>query len=212
MPDDKVQPSLADEMEREAERLSRERKTEEDQQKTILEEQGLSEIQQKMDGKPVADRDMEEFEQKLDAGPVAAEQASADGEGVDAFIDLDHTQEQQAASVKLTEVSDISGGPKEPMRITDFQEDQKKDCGLPSILMDRKRLIAYLKLHSVTGKMRRGIEYTVKERNYYDRYQKMCGESESVGKDHFVSALRMFKAGLPLSPASEMNLNAMKVS
>ena len=112
MPDDKVQPSLADEMEREAERLSRERKTEEDQQKAILEEQGLSEIQQKMDDKPVADRDMEEFEQKLDAGPVAAEQASADGEGVDAFIDLDHTQEQQAASVKLTEVSDISGGPK----------------------------------------------------------------------------------------------------
>ena len=78
--------------------------------------------------------------------------------------------------------------------------------------MDKKNLIAYLMLHSVTGKTRRVIEYTVTERNCYDRYQKQIGESQAVGKDHFTAALRMFKAGLPMSPASEMNPNAMKVS
>lgn len=212
MPDDGPQPSLADEMEREARRLDRQRKDEEEKQKAILEEQGLSEIQQQMDDKPIADRDTGEFEQKLDVGPAEAEQDAADGEGVDAIIDLDHTQEEKAASVQLTEVSDISGENKSAMKITDFQEDQKKDCGLPPALMGRKDLIAYLHLHSVTGKMRRSIEYTATERNCYDRYQKMCGESEAVGKDHFTAALRMFKNGLPMSPASQMNLNAMKVS
>lgn len=211
MPDDMPQPSLADEMEREANRLDQERKDAEKQQAAILEEE-LPHIQQVMNDNPVADRDIEEFEQKIDAGPAAAEQAAADGEGVEAVIDLDHTQEEKAASVKLTEVSDISGGPKEPTRVTNFQDDQKKDCGLPPILMDRKRLIAYLQLHSVTGKMRRGIEYTATERNCYDRYQKMRGESESVGKDHFTAALRMFKFGLPMSAAGELDLNAMKVS
>ncbi len=144
----------------------------------------------------------------------AAEDKDLGGEpsDPDVLLDLDHTEQQRTAKIDMTEVADTlvanQGG---RVKVADQQKDRDDGCGLPEDLMDRHRTVGYVKLHGITSKNRKDIEYTAYERDKWDRYQKIR-PNQQVNKEFFVAALRLHKAGFPRSLEKKLDLNTMKVN
>jgi hypothetical protein len=147
----------------------------------------------------------------LDDSPDPAADAPY-AEEQDPGLDLMQLEEEKVASkIDMTEVADLHSRPKEEVVIRSPEEMDDGGCGLPPGLMNRKSLTAYELQYGLTAQDRRTIEYTAKERDLWERYQKQA--EGPVTKDHFVAALRLHKhGGFPVEPRESIKLNQMKVS
>ena len=85
--------------------------------------------------------------------------------------------------------------------------------GLPGVLLSKDSQVRYADLHGYGYRVRDStvIEYTETERSFYERYASFVGTLASP-KDLFVTCLRLFRAGFPLTKADIRDINLMKVS
>lgn len=85
-------------------------------------------------------------------------------------------------------------------------------CGLPKALMTRKALIAYVNQYGYGHNDRKRLVITNRERAYWDLYYQAAGPIESVSKEFFVVALRLWKNGYSIDPKQQADINAMQVN
>lgn len=97
----------------------------------------------------------------------------------------------------------------------DEQSPVLHDCGLPRMWVDDNRgrvaIAAYVNRHGVSHALRKDIQYTQFERDMFQKYQQARGRIK-VGKDYFVAALRLFRAGYRIDPDEPLDLNNIKVT
>lgn len=86
----------------------------------------------------------------------------------------------------------------------------EQPCGLPKVLMEKAQLTQYEQDHGIDHPHRKKMQVTDRERELYEIYTGVL-RNRRVTKEHFVAALRLFKAGYEIWPKREKDLNEMKV-
>lgn len=83
-------------------------------------------------------------------------------------------------------------------------------CGLPSLLMERKKLTEYLRLWGIEHKDRREMQYTNRERELYEIYSDAL-QAKRLSKEYFVAALRLWVHGFAMTRDSTIRLSELQV-
>ena len=136
-------------------------------------------------------------------------QQELDATGTKAAQELAEELEALPTQIDMTEADD--GPIKTPEAPVQFQEtDQIEVCGLPTRLMKKAELTAYVSRHRVTHEHREGLEITDAERRLYTTYTKQK-RNMRVPPKFFVAALRLWRAGYPIDPQEALDLNKLKI-
>jgi hypothetical protein len=87
-------------------------------------------------------------------------------------------------------------------------------CGLPLHFCFRgskMKIVRYVTQYEITHKMRRDLQMTPKERDFYKVYRHKIG-ALSAPIDYFVAALRLWRSDHPIARPAPTDLNAFKVT